>query len=248
MRPAFACLIFLSGCTHLQLERSSVNQASTLTDMQFQQVMDNLAMFVANPKTIPWHVVPVVGTAQVQDGGQISPGLTFIPNVAPALSQTLLGLQGSRQIQESWTLVPAIYNTLEPDPAKPPHIVTFAIRDIYRYTVGETTDYTPNLANYIKTYGLQPGWYGIGKRRDVPHNACFVSHCKECYVWVTPENFEGLANLTLAVLDVAHARAGTITFNRAATGAGQLPLAVPTATPVIPPPPILSAPMATPRR
>src|SRR3954464_4139801 len=57
--------LFCSGCTGLQLKRSTIDQASTLSELQYQQVMNNLAMFAGNPAAIPWHITIKDGSAQV---------------------------------------------------------------------------------------------------------------------------------------------------------------------------------------
>lgn len=49
---------------------------------------------------------------------------------------------------------------------------------------------------------LRPGWYGVGRRRDVPRNACYVGRHCDTYVWVTAENIDQLTRLTLAILDI----------------------------------------------
>ena len=36
------------GCNHVVLQRRTVNQASTLLDLQYRQVLDNIAMFMCN--------------------------------------------------------------------------------------------------------------------------------------------------------------------------------------------------------
>jgi hypothetical protein len=46
-------------------------------------------------------------------------------------------------------------------------------------------------------------WFGSGKRRDVPRNACFVGHYGNCYTWVCPEHRADLAEFTLTVLNLA---------------------------------------------
>jgi hypothetical protein len=48
---------------------------------------------------------------------------------------------------------------------------------------------------------IQPGWYGEGKKHDVPKGVCFVGHHGDKYVWVTPEGMAGLNRFTLAILD-----------------------------------------------
>lgn len=49
---------------------------------------------------------------------------------------------------------------------------------------------------------LKPGWFGVGRKRDVPKDACYVGCYCNTYVWVLPENVELLTRLTLAILDI----------------------------------------------
>jgi uncharacterized membrane protein YgcG len=48
---------------------------------------------------------------------------------------------------------------------------------------------------------LQPGWFAIGGKHDVPKDACYVGHHGSTYVWVTRDRVDGLAKFTLAILD-----------------------------------------------
>ena len=50
---------------------------------------------------------------------------------------------------------------------------------------------------------IPSGWFGVGGKRDVPKNACYVAREGKVYVWVTPENLAELGKFTLAVLDIA---------------------------------------------
>src|SRR5438552_1540557 len=74
-------LFTLTGCTHLTLQRDTVKTTNTLTDLHFQQVLDNLARFHANPDTIPSFAVASAGTVSVNDqtGAGISP--TYSPTL-----------------------------------------------------------------------------------------------------------------------------------------------------------------------
>ena len=42
-----------TGCAHRQLDRSTLRQAGTVTDIQYRQVLNNLAMVHANPDVLP---------------------------------------------------------------------------------------------------------------------------------------------------------------------------------------------------
>ncbi len=60
-------LVSAFGCTHRVLMRSMVHQASTVMDIEYQMVLDNIAMFECNPSALPWHVRIKDGVVQVND-------------------------------------------------------------------------------------------------------------------------------------------------------------------------------------
>ena len=57
----------LSGCTHIALRNNTGRTTNTLADLQFQQVLDNLARFHDNPDTIPSFAVATSGTVSIND-------------------------------------------------------------------------------------------------------------------------------------------------------------------------------------
>ncbi len=98
----FACLTlaFSTGCTNQYLRQSVVNQASTLTELQYQQVLGNLAMMSLDPSALPSHANLRNGSAQIQDAG-IANLVAFTSG-----SQTLPGVTGSRTVVEQWGVIP----------------------------------------------------------------------------------------------------------------------------------------------
>jgi len=50
---AFALGLAAFGCTDAQLRRSTVRQASTLSELQYQQVLENLATLCVDPNVLP---------------------------------------------------------------------------------------------------------------------------------------------------------------------------------------------------
>lgn len=46
------------------------------------------------------------------------------------------------------------------------------------------------------------GWFGLGGKRDVPRNACYVGKFGDRYAWVMPEGMPSLSRFTVAVLCV----------------------------------------------
>ena len=82
-------------------------KAPTLPELQYQQVLDNLALFSANPDALPWHVNIREGTSQVTDSASVGAAVDLGP---PA--ETLPQLFGSRTTVAQWGGSPVI-DTLE---------------------------------------------------------------------------------------------------------------------------------------
>src|SRR4051795_2810386 len=93
----------VTGCTTGRLRQRTINQGSTLPELQYQQVLDNLAQFAARPASLPWHVNLREGTSQVTDsisGGaavDLGPPVTWFPQ-----------LLGSRTAVAQWGMSPVI--------------------------------------------------------------------------------------------------------------------------------------------
>ena len=101
----FAVLVLSSGCTHTALERRTVNQASTMADLQFHQVLDNLAMFACNPDALAWHLKLAGGTIQVTDQGTGSLLQTFTRDKPAVFTPTFSAQRG---VVNQWSGVPTI--------------------------------------------------------------------------------------------------------------------------------------------
>ncbi len=91
-------LLATCGCTHVKLQRKTLNQGSTLADLQYQQVLDNLAMFACDPDSIAWHVKISGGLVQVSDQGN----LALLPGQIGA--EVVPSVAAGRAILEQWNL------------------------------------------------------------------------------------------------------------------------------------------------
>jgi len=91
------------GCTANRLQRGTISQSSTLTDLQYQQVLDNLAMFACNPDSMAWHVKVNGGVVQVADQGM---GIIGANAGGPQQFAPSLGLQ--RNVLHQWNVDPVI--------------------------------------------------------------------------------------------------------------------------------------------
>jgi hypothetical protein len=104
---ALTILLIMSGCTSIRLKQSTINQAGTLAALQHQQVLNNLAMFLANPEALPSLVNLKDGSAQIADVGSAQ----YMGDWHRAFKSqpTLLG---SRTVVEQWGMTP-IVNDIE---------------------------------------------------------------------------------------------------------------------------------------
>ena len=215
LAPAlFTC----SGCTYVQLRKSTVNHSTTLSDIYTQQVLNNLAMFVQNPHALPFFAFPNQGTTQIQDMGSIGgPGYT-----ASNFVTSDFGLNASRQTTENWVLVPVS------EPAKLA-LMRCAYRQAIASTIGKDWNALASCPDCKKleeefngprreangTAGssvnrpclVSESWFVWGCDEHTKHlrkNHCQLigSYCG-IYVLVPPEGREMLTRLTLAILDYA---------------------------------------------
>jgi hypothetical protein len=230
----FALLVlFLGGCqTHHCLRDNTVCTAVSLTDLNYQQVLDNLAMFVANPSVMPSIAIINAGTVTVADQKTASANATYAPTITfsqqagsglPILS-LLFNPSASRNLTENWSLVPVtdIDNLRR-------------IRCAFQQLVlsgGETTD-CDRCGELLQRFYLGEtdrmdcvipfGWYQTGCKKDVPKEACHVAHCGKTYVWVLPDGLDGLTRFTMTVIDLAtgkpHAPMKTVVRTYKADGA-----------------------------
>jgi hypothetical protein len=203
----------LSGCaTEHALQRDTVRTTNTLADLQFQQVLDNVARFHCDPDTVPSFAVATAGTVSVNDqcGAGVSP--TYSPTLTfqqqgggalPILS-LLFPLSTQRAVTENWSLIPitdadnlrrlrCAYRLLVLGEATPNY--EFCVKQMKEFFAGEEAA----LADYYPPRG----WYGVGGKKDVPKDVCYVGcHCGT-YVWVLPGRMNDLALFTMGALDLA---------------------------------------------
>ncbi len=213
MRLLSVLILLLGGCqTHLCLRDNTVCTVATLTDLNYQQVLDNLAMLVSNPSALPSIAVINAGTVTVADQKTANANATYAPTLAysqqagaglPILS-LLFDPSVSRNVTENWSLVPVT----DVDNLR-------RIRCAYELLVlggGETTDCDHCSALLQRFYlgetdrmdcVIPSGWYHTGCKKDVPANACHVGHYCKTYVWVMPDGLDGLTRFTMTIIDLA---------------------------------------------
>jgi hypothetical protein len=116
MRRAYGLLILLAllaseGCTAAQLRITTLNQGSTLSDIQYQMVLRNLGTFAENPSAVPWHVSITLGTSQVTDAGTGHIGLlwSFPRHTIDQLFTFNPTASASRTVVQQWSTNPIVH-------------------------------------------------------------------------------------------------------------------------------------------
>jgi hypothetical protein len=119
MRGRYVSLLvvvpLLAGCqTQASLRNNSVKTTETLTDLNYQQVLNNAAQFTANPAAMPAVAVFNAGTVTVADQKTLSVNATGAPTLnnvqqagsgLPILS-LLINPSVSRTLAENWSMAP----------------------------------------------------------------------------------------------------------------------------------------------
>ncbi len=211
-----ALLLFVvatAGCrTHLSLRDNTLKTTSTLADLNYQQVLDNLARFHDNAAAMPSFAVVNAGTVNVADQQSFNANATYAPTLTfaqqigaglPILS-LLLNPSGQRNVTENWSLAPVTdidnlrrircaYQLLVNDGTLDTNCIP--CRElIKRFYLGEQDD-----LNCV----IPKGWYTVGRKCDVPECACYVGHYCNTYVWVTADGLDGLTRFTMTIVDLA---------------------------------------------
>lgn len=136
---AAALLPLFVGCTHCSLTRNTVLTTTTITDIKYTEVLNNLAMFSCHPETLPNHVHLADGVVQINDraGFGQSGGFTLFEGSIFGFDQ--FGPDAQRQVTEQWGT----------DATTDPERLT-ELQDLYRAAFGLTPLPPPNSISYLR--------------------------------------------------------------------------------------------------
>jgi hypothetical protein len=180
-RPVFLAMLALGlvpGCIGQQLRFTARRTVNALPDLQYQQVIDNLAKLASNPGFLPYLAVAGQGSVQVTDNGNSTLGVNLSP---AAFGPGSLNIGTSRNVTGTWSL-----GTIT-SPEKIRSMQAVYLRALRGRAAGDPAF----------------GWLNVGRRGDVPKQVVYVGHFEDTFVWVVPEGIEGLSDLTLAIMDIA---------------------------------------------
>jgi hypothetical protein len=202
------------------LKRSTNQTQQTMSDLRYKHVLDNLAMMVRNPATVPNPVAINGGVVQISDNGSPTGNITWNPLGATGKTQYFLGLTGSRTISEQWSLTP-LHN---PEKLK-------LMRCAFQLLLNSELVYQDDTAEKLRFFlgdeefamAIPRGWFGVGTKHDVPKNARFWGSYHDLYVWVMDEGLDGLSRFYLTVLRISllEANQRTAQVTRIYEGAAQ---------------------------
>lgn len=178
---------FCCGCRHQALRGNTMRMASTINDLQYQPILNNLAMLSTDLELLPWHIKLDDGTVQIEDEGRLGLDLSpYAANWAP-----LAGGFGERRQTQRWGVVPVT----DPKELRDLHAV-------YRRALGlpvednesDGDDEEPNgeKGGEAKESNAVPegieevptAWFATGYRHEVPRDAALVGQWRDRYAWV----------------------------------------------------------------
>ena len=110
-----------SGCAARQLQYSTAHQATTITDIQYEQVLNNLARLSQDPNSLPSALDIKTGSTQVSDTGNLGATITYGMGGARGPN-----FGGSRSVVDQWGTMPITEdNTLK--------LLSYAYLNAYGY-------------------------------------------------------------------------------------------------------------------
>lgn len=105
---ALSALLLAAGCTSTALKDSTIATGATFTEIEYDQVLDNVAMFKYNANSLPWAITLTTGQITLTD--TLTPSMSValpIPQSASAGSFTATpGVSGSRAWALQWNVQP----------------------------------------------------------------------------------------------------------------------------------------------
>jgi hypothetical protein len=212
------------------LTHRTIDHASTFPSVQQCQVLNNVARFTHNPAAIPYYAMTTGGTTQVTNSGSATS--IVLPNyllgsTGHAIWSGQYGPTVSSATQENWNITPVT----DPDKLRRMrHAYQYLVQGVVpgcaphggckdgpdslteltdvicpdscrRYAHGQVVD-AQKCVECLECY-LPREWYHVGRKHDVPRDACYVGHDCDTYAWVTAEGLDGLARFTLAIVALA---------------------------------------------
>jgi hypothetical protein len=201
-----------AGCQATALGNRTIRHAGSVTDVYYSQVLENLALTMADPSALPYFTDPATQSTTLQRTGQANYQLGWDLVLSPAqlLGRYLFDKQSS-QIQGSQSTSLQWQGKTTDNPDK-----LLLMQEAYRTVLGQNNGNAKWLPMYYAvpshqgsklrySSAIHPGWVCFGTKKDCPKGTRYIGHSGSVYVWVPNDRTEELSQFTLAILDIATA-------------------------------------------
>jgi hypothetical protein len=174
-------LLSLPGCkTHQSLCENTVLTADTLADVNYQQILNNVARFEDNPAVLPSIVGIGTGGVSVADHRTLNVSPTYVPTLAFAqqvgaglpIFSLFINPTCDRLVTENWALQPVVSAHQVRDIGCAFQLLVARAED------GPAADSVGHLTEALSAENeplealIPRGWYHVGSKHDVPADAC----------------------------------------------------------------------------
>jgi hypothetical protein len=201
------------GCQQDIVQRRANRLTSTVPNMYYEQVLDNLAIAQTSPDILPYFGVPTQGTHtnSRQYQGSYAPGfdLVFTGTLRTRAflerwlfdKQTAM-FQGTIQNQEAFQLQPV---------SNPDKLLL--MQTAFQLATGNSKD--PIMERRLREFFGQRNvffdyWPGVvdkfyiatDSRKEAYKYGCYVGRCGGTYLYVPRQNLAALSKFTLAILNI----------------------------------------------
>jgi hypothetical protein len=192
--------LICAGCTSIALERYAVNQTATLTDLRFQQIMNNLAATAANSGVLPSYAPIGEGAAALQDTFVLDPKSLWQRMTFKGFDSETVTLTGERQPQPYWTLDPS-------SEAQQLEVMHYAFLWALSESAPPPCSDAEKLLKLFQVYDalsrLPRGWLHCSECKDHSARVLYRGRSGSTKLWVAEDGMEGLSAFTLIIQDIA---------------------------------------------
>lgn len=194
-----AVLHFTAGCAQHRIACHSPKHAATLTEIEEQQVLDNIAMFVSNVGSTPYFALPNGGGTLTNQSATVGGGLIWTPTTLLSESGNLSGTGG---LTINWTFKPIV----EPERLNLMKCVYWHVTQ--KCPVDDCNDCQTKLSNFFGTdfacCDVPSGWFTVSNKKPKRDDcSCKVGHHCGTYICVNQRHWHYLSQVTVSILDIA---------------------------------------------
>jgi hypothetical protein len=215
-------LVFVSGggCAATSLKQYTLNQAMSISDMRYQQGLEDLAVVANNSGILPSFALTAGGIANVTNTLSIDT-VTLWDQAVKGFSLETLTAFAQHNPDLQWTLTPVVsspqlealgyaclwaLNGPPPEGSRPLELLREPwITDISACPAAGTERPKPiyHLDVASQLAALPRGWARVAPKHLAPKHARYKATCGNTTVWVPDENVAWLSEFTLILLDIA---------------------------------------------